>query len=81
VGLPRTDFVSCGRAITAFEVLRGSLRPYPDAVQTDDGTIYVVYDRKRFKEMATFLEEDVRAGCGVSGKERWHVVFSTGGSQ
>jgi len=47
---------------------------YPDGVQAEDGTIYVIYDYKRTPEgavlMATFKEEDARAGKPVSGKVR-----------
>ena len=39
---------------------------YPDGVQTNDGTIYLIYDHQRTPLgevlMATFTEEDVRAG-------------------
>ena len=47
---------------------------YPDGVQARDGTIYLIYDHKRTPLgevlMATFTEEDVRAGEPVSGKIR-----------
>lgn len=52
---------------------------YPDGVQTEDGTIYIVYDRERFKDgeilMAVFTEEDVLNGRLVSDKSRlkWNV--------
>jgi len=56
---------------------------YPDGLQTNDGTICVVYDRERFNEreilMATFREEDARAGRAVSGNVRLGVVVSKGG--
>ena len=47
---------------------------YPDGVQADDGRIYIIYDHQRTPLgevlMATFTEEDVRAGKPVSGKIR-----------
>ena len=47
---------------------------YPDGVQAPDGTIYIVYDHNRTPNgevlMATFNEDDVRAGKPVSGKIR-----------
>jgi predicted neuraminidase len=47
---------------------------YPDGVQADDGTIWIVYDRDRQGAaeilMATFREEDVVAGKDVSGRVR-----------
>jgi len=61
---------------------------YPDAVQTQDGTIYAIYDFERGTLnrqgqpgtgsilMATFREEDVRAGKGVSDDVRLRVVVS-----
>jgi hypothetical protein len=61
---------------------------YPDGVQTEDGTIYVIYDHQRYtlnregKEgvgsvvMATFGEADVRAGRKVTDKARLRVVIS-----
>jgi hypothetical protein len=43
---------------------------YPDGTQGDDGRIYIIYDWNRVSEkhilMATFTEEDVRAGEPVS---------------
>ena len=45
---------------------------YPDGVQAPDGTIYIVYDHNRMPDgevlMATFTEDDVRAGKPVSDK-------------
>ena len=45
---------------------------YPDGVQAPDGTIYIVYDHNRTPDgevlMATFTEDDVRAGKPVSVK-------------
>jgi len=47
---------------------------YPDGVQAPDGTIYVIYDHSRTPDgvilMATFREEDVRAGRPVTDKVR-----------
>jgi len=44
----------------------------PDGVQAEDGTIYIVYDYHRTPDgvilMATFREEDVRAGQRVTEK-------------
>lgn len=46
---------------------------YPDGVQAKDGTIYLVYDHQRTPLgevlMATFREEDVRAGKAVSDRK------------
>jgi hypothetical protein len=50
---------------------------YPGGVQAEDGTIYIVYDYRRTPEgviyMATFREEDVRAGRQVTDKVRLRV--------
>jgi len=50
---------------------------YPDGVQGSDGIIRIIYDHKRTPDgevlMATFREEDVRAGRDVSGKVRLRV--------
>ena len=47
---------------------------YPDGVQASDDTIYLIYDHKRTPLgevlMATFTEEEVRAGKPVSDKIR-----------
>ena len=47
---------------------------YPDGVQAEDGRIYIIYDHQRTPLgevlMATFTEEDVRAGKPVSGRIR-----------
>ncbi len=47
---------------------------YPDGVQAPDRTIYIVYDHNRTPDgevlMATFTEDDVRAGKPVSDKVR-----------
>jgi hypothetical protein len=47
---------------------------YPDGIQANDGKIYLIYDHQRTPLgevlMATFTEEDVRAGKPVSDKIR-----------
>ena len=62
--------------------LRGGVS-YPDAVQTEDGTIYLIYDysRKDAREilMATFTEEDVKAAQYVSNKARLRVLVNKAG--
>lgn len=61
---------------------------YPDGVESPDGTVYIIYDHQRYTlnragnegvggvMMATFTEEDVRAGKPVSEKARLKVVIS-----
>lgn len=53
---------------------------YPDAVQAQDGTIYLIHDFDRAGEgviyMQTFREEDVRAGEVVSEQARLGVEIS-----
>ena len=53
---------------------------YPDGVQAEDGTIYLIHDYDRAGEgviyMATFLEEDVRAGRLATDKVRLGVEVS-----
>lgn len=53
---------------------------YPDGVQADDGTIYIIYDYSRTGDkkilMATFTEADVLAGKPVSGKLRQRVLIN-----
>ena len=50
---------------------------YPDGVEAEDGTIYVIYDRERTPKgevlLAVFTEEDVRSGAAVSGRVRLRV--------
>ena len=50
---------------------------YPDGVQADDGTMYIIYDYNRTPHgailMATFTEDDVRAGKPVTDKVRLRV--------
>ncbi len=52
---------------------------YPDGVQAEDGTIYIVYDYHRTPEgiihMATFREDDVRAGKPVTDKVRLRALI------
>jgi hypothetical protein len=52
---------------------------YPDGVEADDGTIHIVYDHQRTPLgevlMATFTEEDVRAGKPVTDKLRLRVLI------
>jgi len=53
---------------------------YPDGVQAEDGTIYIVYDYKRTPVgavlMATFAEEDVRAAEKVTDKVRLRLEIA-----
>ena len=50
---------------------------YPDGVQAEDGRIYIIYDHQRTPLgevlLATFTEEDVRAGEPVSDKNRMRI--------
>ncbi len=50
---------------------------YPDGVQTEDGTIHIIYDHQRTPLgevlMATFTEDDVRAGKPVTDTVRLRV--------
>jgi len=50
---------------------------YPDGLQARDGTIYIIYDHARGTSgvilMATFTEEDVRAGKPVTDRVRLQV--------
>ena len=52
---------------------------YPDGVQAEDGTIYLSYDHQRTPLgevlMATFREEDVRAGKAVSEKVQLRTLI------
>ena len=53
---------------------------YPDGVQAKDGRIHIIYDHQRTPLgevlMATFTEEDVRAGKLVSNEARQKVVVA-----
>ncbi|MEX1027043.1 MAG: sialidase family protein [Candidatus Paceibacterota bacterium] len=50
---------------------------YPDGVQGEDGTIYIIYDYNRTPDgavlMAVFAEEDARAGRAVTDNVRLQV--------
>jgi hypothetical protein len=52
---------------------------YPDGIQAADGTIYLIYDHQRTPLgevlMATFREEDVRAGKPVTDKVQFRVLI------
>lgn len=56
---------------------------YPDGTEDEDGTIYVIYDRERNREMeilmSVFTEEDVLAGQGVSAKARFRALVDKAG--
>ena len=61
---------------------------YPDGVQADDGTIYVIYDHQRYTlnrsgrrgvgsvVMAAFVEKDARAGRPITDKVRLRSVIT-----
>lgn len=53
---------------------------YPDAVQAEDGKIYIIYDRNRFTNMeilmAVITEEDIAAGELVSDGSRLRVMVN-----
>ena len=52
---------------------------YPDGIQAGDGTIYIIYDHQRTPLgevlMATFREEDIRAGKQVTEKVRLRATI------
>lgn len=56
---------------------------YPDGVQDDDGTIYIIYDRERYKDkeilMATFTEEDVLMGKAVTTRAKLKQLIEKAG--
>ena len=56
---------------------------YPDGIETEDGKIYLIYDRDRggAKEilMAVFTEEDVVAGKFISPAARSRVLVDNAG--
>ncbi len=58
---------------------------YPDGIQSEDGTIYIIYDYSRTGEkkilMTTFKEEDILAGKPVSGKVRKRVLINQATAQ
>ena len=61
---------------------------YPDVIQTEDGTLYIIYDHQRYTlnragqrgagsvVMATFREKDIRAGKPVTDKARLHQIVA-----
>ena len=61
---------------------------YPDGIQAEEGTLFIIYDHQRYTlnragkrgvasvVMATFCEEDVRAGKPVTDKVRLHQVVT-----
>ena len=61
---------------------------YPDGIQAEDGTLFIIYDHQRYTlnragkrgvgslQMAVFSEEDVRAGKAVTDKVRLHQVVT-----
>lgn len=61
---------------------RGSVS-YPDGVESEDGLIYIVYDRDRYGDkeilMAVFTEKDVLAGRCVTEKARLKVLVNKAG--
>jgi predicted neuraminidase len=56
---------------------------YPDGTQSEDGLIYIIYDRSRREDMeiliAIFREEDILAEKPISGEVRLHVLCNKGG--
>jgi AraC-like DNA-binding protein/predicted neuraminidase len=56
---------------------------YPDGTETPDGTIYIVYDRERRKDMeillAVFKEVDMMQGSCISPESRLKVVINRAG--
>ncbi|GAA3406835.1 exo-alpha-sialidase [Paenibacillus hodogayensis] len=56
---------------------------YPDGTEAADGTIYVIYDRERNRDMeivmAVFTEEDVLAERGVTAAARFRVIVDKAG--
>lgn len=57
---------------------------YPDGTESENGTIYIIYDRERKKDMeilmAVFKEEDVLAGRCVTSAARLKVLVDKGGA-
>ena len=61
---------------------------YPDGIQAEDGTLFIIYDHQRYTlnragkrgvgsvQIAVFGEEDVRAGKPVTDKVRLHQVVT-----
>jgi AraC-like DNA-binding protein len=56
---------------------------YPDGIETADGTIYLIYDRERNRNMeilmAVVTEEDIIAGCCISPNARLKVLVDKAG--
>lgn len=58
---------------------------YPDMAEDEDGTIYIVYDRERYKDreilMATIKEEDISAGQLINESSALKILVNkcTGG--
>lgn len=56
---------------------------YPDAVQSPDGAIYIIYEYDRMGQMkidrAVFTEQDVASGRIISAVERLRVVVHDAG--
>jgi predicted neuraminidase len=56
---------------------------YPDGVEAPEGKIYVVYDHERFTDreilMATFTEDDIRAGKCISSASRLNILVNRAG--
>jgi AraC-like DNA-binding protein len=56
---------------------------YPDGAEAEDGTIYVIYDRERNRDMeilmSVFTETDVLAGRGVTAAARFKVIVDKAG--
>ena len=61
---------------------------YPDGIQAEDGTLFIIYDHQRYTlnragkrgvgsvQIAVFSEEDIRAGKPVTDKVRLHQVVT-----
>ncbi len=83
-----TAFVSDddGESWTGGLLLDARESSYPDGVQAADGTLYMIYDHQRYTLnragnrgvgsviMATFTEDDIRAGSTASNKVRRQVI-------
>jgi hypothetical protein len=56
---------------------------YPDGVEAEDGSIYIIYDRERYKDMeilmAVFTEKDIEAGKCVSSQARLKQIVNKAG--
>lgn len=53
---------------------------YPDAVEAEDGTLYIIYDRERYKDreilMAKVTQEDIMAGSLVSEGSELRILLN-----